>query len=104
MGRLLVVVTVKIPVKIKCPSCLTYYHVSGAPVRGVAVIETTLEIDYVELNQHELNAWQRWFWACPSDACESQRLHPLSTTAPARCVGYVFALVRTVASTRIRAS
>jgi hypothetical protein len=73
MGRLLDVVTVKMPVKIKCPSCLTYYHVSGAPVRGVAVIETTLEIDYVELNQHELNAWQRWFWACPSDACESQR-------------------------------
>ena len=64
----------KIPVKIKCPSCRTYYHVSGPPVRGVGVIETTIEYDYVELNEHELAAWQRWFWACPGATCEQRRL------------------------------
>jgi hypothetical protein len=66
-------VTEKIAVKIKCPACSTYYHVSGPPVRGAAVIETTLEVDYVELDEHELSSWQRWFWACPRPACETER-------------------------------
>jgi hypothetical protein len=72
-SRLLLRVTEKIPVKIKCPECSTYYHVSGPPIRGAGVIETTHAVDYIELEEHELAAWQRWFWACPRRDCETVR-------------------------------
>jgi hypothetical protein len=37
------------------------------------VIATTHEVDYVELDEHELASWQRWFWACPQPSCEETR-------------------------------
>lgn len=54
-------------VKIHCPSCGTYYHVEGLPIRGQFKVETTLPVDWMEmLPSRRIHLQTRWFYACPN--------------------------------------
>lgn len=56
----------KVAVKIRCRDCNNYFHVQGLPIRGLFSWETTLAMDWQEMDdQDRVHLQTRWFWECP---------------------------------------
>ena len=57
-------------VKIHCHVCSTYYHVEGLPIRGQFKVESTLGLDWQEMeSSFRIHLQTRWFYVCPN-GCE----------------------------------